>query len=115
MPLSYEVKLAQMKEILYEFQREGSQMLIFKHKEKDVQQNTLMHKAILCYDPPVDSETPMATPISAESFSQTSNEMGQNMQEKKDETKPLNIPPFLVALTDIFPMADVRPFLEEVN
>ena len=37
------------------------------------------------------------------------------MEEKKDKTKPPNIPPFLFALCEIFPMADVRPFLEDVN
>ena len=34
--ISYEARLAQMREILYEFKLEGTQMLIFKHKEKDV-------------------------------------------------------------------------------
>lgn len=38
--------------ILAEFKAEGMQMLVFKHKEQDVQQNTLVHKSILTYRPP---------------------------------------------------------------
>ena len=76
--ISYEARLVQMKEILLEFQREGSQMLIFKHKEKDDQQNTLMHKAILCCEPPLDSETPESK-TTVETFTEAHNNVGQSM------------------------------------
>ena len=36
-------------QILGEFKAEGMQMLVFKHKEQDVQQSTLVHLSILTY------------------------------------------------------------------
>ena len=76
--------------ILSEFKNEGMQMLIFKHKEPDVQQSTLVHKSIQTYRPPPSDE------------------------ESKGEKTP-RIPAFLMALSSLFQTDDLRPFLEDDN
>ena len=45
--LPYEDILATTVKILSDFKAEGMQMLVFKHKEHDVQKNTLFLKSIL--------------------------------------------------------------------
>ena len=80
--------------ILCDFKEEGMQMLIFKHKEQDVQQSTLVHKSIQTYRPPSDE--------------------ANSLEESKGE-KPPRIPAFLIALASLFQTDDLRPFLEDDN
>ena len=81
---NYEDCLRRFTHILSEFKVEGMQMLVFKHKEQDVQQSTLVHKSILTYKPPQSASTD-----------------NQNNEEKKSNERP-QIPAFLTALAALF-------------
>ena len=55
--LPYEEKLAQITCLMGEFRDANMQTLIFKYRESDIQESTLLIKAILDFKPPAQSST----------------------------------------------------------
>lgn len=74
-------------------------MLIFRHKLPDVQNNTLLLKSILGFKPETETET---------SFQRDS------LQNMIPELKK-KIPVFLLVLTALFSIEELRIFLEDCN
>ena len=89
--------------IVREFKQVGLQMLIFNHKMPDIQQNSLLIKAILGYS----QLLPQAESNSEHEQSLNLKKVGPMLNKR--------IPVFLLVLPLLFPMEEIRNYLVESN